>query len=133
MALKATVSSGFAPKWKVNRKSIATVDEKGLVTAVKNGTATVTATIDGVSVTCEIIVKSPTIELSAEELILKVGENYTMKADVSSGNKPTWSTSNSKVITVDSNGKIIALKKGKAILYAKEDGATVRCTIYVTD
>ena len=133
VALTATVSSGFQPKWKVNRKSIAIVDNNGLVTAIKNGSATVTATIDGVSVTCEIIVKSPTIELSAEELILRVGESYTMKADVSSKQKPTWSTSNSKVITVDSSGKITALKKGKAILYAKEDGAVVRCTIYVTD
>ena len=44
-------------KWKSNKRSVAVVDEKGLVTAVKNGTAVITATVDGVSKTCEVTVK----------------------------------------------------------------------------
>ena len=56
-----------------------------------------------------------------------------MSAKVSSGNKPEWSTSNSNVATVDSEGKITGIKKGRAYIYAKEDGTKVKCTVYVTD
>lgn len=131
--LSATVSSGINPTWKTNKKSVATVDAEGSVTAVKNGTAIITATVDGVSKTCEITVQKPEITLSSSEITLKKGEKVTLKASVSSNNLPVWSTSNTNVVSVDSSGVITALTKGKAYVYAAEDGAKVRCTVNVTD
>lgn len=131
--LTANVSSGAEPTWKSNKKSVAIVNPDGTVTAVKNGTATITATVDKVSATCEVIVKKPDIILSADELTLKAGASASLSAKVSSGNTPEWSSSNPNVATVDSNGKISGLKKGRAYIYAREDGTKVRCTVYVTD
>jgi uncharacterized protein YjdB len=131
--LSAKVSSKVKPKWKTSKKSVATVDQNGNITAVKNGTAVITATVNGVSDICEVIVKKPVITLSAEELTIKAGSATSITANVSSGNSPIWSTSNSKIISINSKGQIKALKKGRAYVYAKEDGTKARCTIYVTE
>lgn len=131
--LSASVSSGVSPTWKTNKKSVAIVDATGTVTAMKNGTAIITATVDGVSKTCEITVQKPIITLSATELTLGAGNKATLTALVSSGNLPVWSTSNSNIITVSSKGELKALQKGKAYVYATEDGTKARCTVIVTE
>ncbi|CRZ34889.1 Ig-like protein group 2 [Herbinix hemicellulosilytica] len=131
--LNAHVSSGAEPKWKSNKKSVAIVNPDGTVTAIKNGTAIITATVDGVSQTCEVIVKKPEIKISASELTIKAGQKVLLSAYVSSGNYPEWSTSNPNVATVDSLGWVTGVKKGKAYIYVKEDGTKVKCTVYVTD
>lgn len=131
--LVADVSSGVSPTWKSNKKSVAIINPDGTITAIKNGTATITATVDKVSATCELVVKKPDISLSSDELSIKAGKVHQLNAKVSSGNDPVWSSSNSDVATVDSQGKIKGIKKGRAYIYAKEDGTKVRCTVYVTD
>lgn len=131
--LSAIVSSKVNPIWKTNKKSVAVVDETGTITAQKNGIAIITATVDGVSKTCEVIVLKPDITLSSTELSVKKGSSTTITAQVSSDNLPVWSTSNSNIVTVNSLGKITALQKGKAYIYAAEDGTKARCTIHVTE
>ncbi len=131
--LTAAVSSGIRPVWKTNRKSIAIVDENGTVTALKHGTATITATVDGIEKRCEVIVEQPVITLNLTELTLKKGETAALTAAVSSGNSPVWSTSNVNVAAVNERGTITAVKKGRAYIYAAEDGIKVRCTVNVTE
>ncbi len=131
--LIATVSSKVNPAWKTSKKSVAVIDATGTVTAQKHGTAVITATVDGVSKTCEVLVLKPDITLSSTELSLKKGASTTITAWVSSDNLPVWSSSNSNVVSVNSKGKITALKKGTAYIYAAEDGTKVRCTIRVTE
>lgn len=131
--LSAKVSSNVNPIWKTNKKSVAIVNANGSVTAVKNGVATITATVDGISKTCEVIVLKPEIVLSSTELYLKPGETATITATISSNNPPSWSSSNTKVASVNSSGIITALKKGTAYIYASEDGTKVRCKITVTE
>ncbi len=130
--LAVSSTSKSAPKWKTNKKSVAIVDAKGTVTAVKNGRAIITVTIDGVSRTCEITVKKPVVAFAKENVTLSVGETHAAKAYVSSKNKPAYSSSNSKVAAVDQNGTIRAKAVGKAYIYAKEDGAKGRMTVLVT-
>ncbi|QNU67715.1 Ig domain-containing protein [Ruminiclostridium herbifermentans] len=130
--LSATVSSGISPVWRTNKKSVATVDALGNVTAIKHGTATITATVDGVSKSCTVVVEKPTITLSSSEITLKEGTSAKITAKVSSGLSPVWSTSNSNVVKVDSTGTITAIKKGTAYIYASEDGTKVKCTVHIT-
>lgn len=131
--LSAVSSTGHPVVWKSNKSSVATVDENGLVTAVKHGTAKITAAVDGVTASCTITVKQPKIVLSASELSLTAGDTHRLSATVSSGNAPEWSTSNMNVISIDRNGNIRALKKGRAYVYAREDGVKVRCTVTVSE
>lgn len=131
--LSAEVSSGAEPKWKTSKKNVALVNPDGTIIAIKNGSATITAIVDGVSTICNVTVKKPKIKLSSSELNLKAGQRALISANVSSGNYPQWSTSNPNVATIDSLGQITGINKGRAYIYAKEDGTKVRCTVYVTD
>ncbi len=131
--LTASVSTGHTPVWKSSKSSVATVDENGVVTAVKHGTAKITATVDGVSKVCTVTVRQPVIKLSASTLAMNVNETRTLSASVSSGNTPEWSTSNSNVLSVDQNGNITALKKGRAYVYAREDGIKTSCVVTVSE
>lgn len=131
ITLSVSANSKTEPKWKSNKSSVATVDNKGNVTAVKHGTATITVTIDGVKATCEILVKQPGVSFPQSELTLKQGEKICVKAKVSSGNEAVYSSSNTTVATVDEQGNIYACGKGKAYIYATEDGIKAKMTIRV--
>lgn len=131
--LTAVASTGHTPTWRSSRSSVVAVDENGLVTAIKHGTAKITATVDGVSQSCTITVKQPSIKLSASNLTLTVGAKYALTAAVSSGNIPEWSTSNLNIVSVDNKGRIIARQKGRAYIYAREDGVKVSCIVTVKE
>lgn len=131
--LTADVSTGHTPVWKSSKSSVATVDENGLVTAVKHGTAKITAKADGVTKCCTVTVRQPKITLSASKLTLNAGDSYTLSASVSSGNPPEWSSSNLNVAAVDSHGIITARQKGKAYIYAREDGVKVSCIVTIRE
>ncbi len=131
--LTATVSSKLSPSWRTNKSSVAAVREDGTVTAIKHGTAIITATVDGISRTCEVTVEPPKITLSKEVLTLQAGAAYKLSAAVSSGNPAVWSTSNERIVTVSADGTVTAWQKGKAYIYASEDGTKVRCIVTVTE
>lgn len=56
--LTAKVSSHRSVIWKSRKTSVAVINDHGLVTARKKGTAIVTAKVDGVTKECKIIVRS---------------------------------------------------------------------------
>ncbi len=130
LTVKSTSAS--VPKWKSNKKSVASVDQKGVVTAVKNGSAIITVTVDGVSKSCEVTVKKPVVKFAESEITMAKGEARKVNVSVSSGNKPVFSSSNSSIASVDENGVISANEPGKAYIYAKEDGVKSRLRVIVT-
>ncbi len=130
--LYAHSSSGIRPAWKSSRSSVATVDEYGMVKAIKHGTCVITASLDGVSRSCEVTVKSPVITLTPEDLTLIEGQTRQLSAVVSSGIRPTWKSSNTNVAVVNDSGMVKALSKGHAVIYCSEDGAKECCRITVT-
>lgn len=129
--LTALVSSGIAPKWRSSRSSVVSVDSEGNVTAHKNGTASITATADGVSTTCKVTVLKPQITISSDSLILKKGRKKKITAIVSSGNRTDFKSSNPDIASVSSTGCVTALKKGTAYITISEDGTKVKCKITV--
>ena len=77
------------------------------------------------------------IKLSKSSLSLKVGEKSTLTVTINPSNatdkKVTWSSSNKSVATVDSNGKVVAVGPGTAVITAKVGNKTVTCTVTVTE
>ena len=134
--------------WTSSDENVATVDANGLVTAVKEGTATITAKAnDGsnVSASCTITVNAAVvlvegITLNATEQSLTVGDTFALTAGVAPENATNkslaWTSSDENVATVDANGLVTAVKEGTAIITAKaNDGSNVSasCTINVSD
>lgn len=130
--LTCSVSSKKTPTWKSNKKSVVTVDDHGNITAIKHGTAIISAYVDGVTVSCTVEVKQPTVTLSEKEIELKIGESKQLTAIVSSGNLPEYRCSNTSIVTV-CDGRITAQSKGTAYVYAVEDGIKARCKVIVID
>jgi len=78
------------------------------------------------------------VSLNLTSLSLKVGDSSQLKATVKPENASvktvSWESSNDKVATVDSNGKVIAVATGSAtITVTTKDGAkTASCSVAVT-
>ena len=71
------------------------------------------------------------ISLSKTKKTIYVGEKYTLKIKGTNKKAKWWKSSNTKVATVNSNGKVTAKKKGTAEITAKVAGKKYKCTIKV--
>ena len=116
--------------WSSNKKGIATVSFKGVVKAVKKGTAVVTAKYGKKKLTCKVTVKQPvtSIKLNKTSVTLKKGNKLTLKATVypknANNRAVVWKSSNKKVATVSSKGVVKAVGNGTAtITVTAKDGS----------
>ncbi len=132
-SLTAKSSTNTPVTFKVNRSSIVSITDDGVITALKPGEATVTAMADSTKVTCKVTVRKPKVTLSKTSLTLEVGESYPLTATVSSNVPPTWKSSKKSVALITEEGVITALKKGTTVITAKVDGVTKLCQVTVKD
>lgn len=123
-----------------NKPAIVKVDQKGVVTALKTGTAKITVkSSNGLTQVVTVKVTSPAtkVKLTGKKTIkFKKGKKNTLKLKATvtpknSTDKVKWSTSNKKVATVSQKGVVTAKKKGKVKITAKagKKKATVKITI----
>jgi uncharacterized protein YjdB len=126
--------------WTSDKASVATVDANGKVTAVGDGTATITAKAGDKSATCTVMVMKTDIPvegitLDKYHLELTEGETATITATVTPDNATnktvTWSSGNPLIASVDQNGKVTGLADGTATITAKAGGKTATCTVIV--
>ena len=111
-----------------SNKKIATVNSKGIVTAKKAGKVVITAKSDKLIVKFTVTVKNPT--LNKTKLTLKKGKSFTLKVKGGTG-KITFKSSNKKIVSVSSKGKLKAVKKGKATITVSVSGIKLKCKITV--
>jgi hypothetical protein len=116
--------------WSSSDASIAAVDSTGLVTGVGEGSVEITASA-GVCLgdTARLTVGSDqaacSVEVEPSQLTIDVGDTLELSATVkdSAGNvldqTVTWSTSNSAIVSVDSNGLATGQAVGDATISAK--------------
>ena len=128
--LKAEGVSQEAVVWKSSNPQVATVNAKGKITAQKAGTAQITATIDGLSATCQVEVKKPELELKAKATVY-LNSSLTLKATAAPKGKITWKSSNAKIAEVTSKGKIKPKKIGKVTITAACNGVKKQCKVTV--
>lgn len=134
----SNTTSSKIVKWSSSNSNIAYVDSKGLVTAVNNGTATITAECDGVKTTGNVVVTQPLqkIDLNRSSMILSKNNSVILNvkyypSSQSYGKIVNWKSSNRKVATVNSNGKVIGKKSGYTKITAEVNGKTSSCTVYI--
>ena len=141
--LKTTVTPASAASkavtWKSSDATIATVSKDGVVTAVKAGTAKITASLEGKSAVCQINVKKTVtgVTLDKSSLEMEEGKTETLKATVEPAdaiNKEViWKSSDTGIAAVSSEGIVTAVKAGTAtITVATKDGSkSASCEIKV--
>lgn len=130
LTLKATTVATGNINWSSNNTSVATVDANGVVTPIKEGVATITATIDEKSASCVVTVtKANTEPEITEGDFSKVTYSVTAKGydkfEVELGNfKPIQnatyyiyiSKNKNEQPTSSENAKLIALYQGKYVV-----------------
>lgn len=116
-------------KWTSSKKSVASVNSKGKVTAKKAGKAAIKAKTGKKTYTCTVTVKNPYLNKTA--LTLSVGERE--KLIITGTKAKAWKSSKTEVADVSTNGKITAKKAGQTVITCK--GANKKfytCTVTVT-
>lgn len=129
--------------WDSQDKNIATVDENGNITGISGGSTYITASTEYYNYKRTIYVKveSPMtgLDLEKKNIYLTPGDSYTLKeiyypSDQTDLFTTQYSIDNSKVISIDSNGKITAKENGTAtVTITTSNGFTTKCTVTVGD
>lgn len=123
-------------KWESNNPNIVSVrnDEvfggKAVVTALQEGEAIITASVDSITATCKITVNPTKLEgisFDQAEKTVKEGESFVLTPvftpENASNKKVIWTSSNQSIATVDQEGKVSTHSFGECIIKAiSEDG-----------
>lgn len=129
-------------KWKSSNPSVATVNDKGKVKALKGGSTIITCTsaVNDVSASCVVMVEQliTYIKLNKSTAYVGVGRTTQLRAKVDSNdvtNKQLkWTSNNTGIATVDKNGNVTGKARGTCyITCSATDGskAKARCKIRV--
>ena len=131
--------------WASNNTAVATVDASGLVTAVGNGVATVSATVQGVGVTASaaVAVDQLVTEVRLEPTSLTfaaLGETRQLAAQGVDANgnavadvRLSWSSSDESVVTVNDAGLVTAVGNGATTVSATVQGGVTASAAVAVD
>lgn len=127
--------------WISSDNTVANIDDEGRVTAITLGTAVITATVSGKSAQCTVTVSTnfvaiTSISLNKNTLTLAVDGEEALIATISptdaSDKTITWSSSDTKVATVDNVGKVKAIAEGTTEITAMAGNQTANCIVTIT-
>lgn len=126
--------------WTTSDDAVAVVSDKGLVTPVGPGEATITVTVDRAhQATCVVRVTQPAegVFLNKTELKIQRGTSETLEATVQPATTNikdlTWTSSAPEIASVDQTGKVTAHKLGEADITVTtvDGGHTAVCKVTV--
>ena len=151
--IKAFVTPSYAPDqniiWSSSNPSVAKVDGVGRVTAVGNGTAVITASskVDSqvfATKTVNVAIDNKVVVLSLNQTLIKLHAKRASQKfatvipivkTAASDLSVTWTSSNTRVATVDQKGRITAVAAGTAVITAKSKAnplVSAQCKVVVS-
>ena len=124
--------AGAMVTWTSEAPEVATVDGQGLVTAVGNGSATITASAGSVSGSARAWVAQEVRAVSVSapgpvfvgDTVRLVAESHDANGHAVAGSEFSWASSDTAVATVDASGLVTGLVSGEAEITATSSGAT---------
>jgi len=137
---KPSNATGIVPKFSSSNTYIATIDKTGVITTHSPGKTTIKVSAGGKTkkfVLTVGLVAASKITLNKTSTSITRGKTVVLKVVswLPAGTNPqtiAWTTSNSKVATVSSSGKVTGKKKGKVTITAKTwNGKTAKCIVTV--
>ena len=127
--------------WESSDEQIATVDERGYITAESPGTAIVTCIAKNhpdIKAECQVEVFVPVtnIEIEKESISLLLGEEETLSISIlpddATSKSVIWSSDNESIATVDNKGEVHAIGGGTAVITCtSEEYPTIKSTCMV--
>lgn len=124
-----------AAKYKSSNSKIAKVNKNGTITAVRPGTVKITTKYKGKSRTTKVTIKKAKLSLNKKTIELSRGQKFTLKAFANksgiSNKNVKWTSSNSKVASINKNGIITTKKNGTTTISCKTTIGKVSARIIV--
>jgi uncharacterized protein YjdB len=145
---RATVRDAFggelggAVGWSSDNSSVARISSDGVVTGVSPGSATITASREGVSGSASVtvqLVPVARVVVSPASTSVKHGNTkqlvavaYDAANNIITGRAVTWSSSDTKVATVSATGVVKGVTVGTVTITATVDGKSGTSIVKVT-
>lgn len=127
--------------WASSNPAVASVDAAGVVTAIAQGTASITATSEGVSGSASVGVTVPAIAsvvLQPRSATIQRGSTLQLSATVTDASGAvvtdralTWTSTNAGIAVVSASGLVTAIASGSARIVASLDGKADTVSISV--
>lgn len=144
VTLKPDNASDKTLSWSSSDENVATVDNTGKVTAVSEGKVTITVKTSNPaqSASCDITVKAASIPVTGVNIdswIINLGVNetaaiaYTIQPEDATNKEVTFSSDNTDVVAVDSEGTLVGVSSGsaKVTVTTVDGGYSSVCTVNV--
>ncbi len=131
--LEAKASDNSSIQWASSDPKVATVFE-GIVEATGIGIATITASVEGGSASCNVYVlgkEDETLLLTPELVEIQKGKTYQFYYTSVYDVPLTWSSSNPEVASVDQNGLVTAHKAGTALITLSNGAEDVSARVVI--
>ncbi|MEP6743909.1 MAG: protein kinase, partial [Gemmatimonadota bacterium] len=133
--------TGRRVEWASSAPAVATVNSQGRVSAAAEGRATISATCEGLSQSAQVLVQP----LSVAKILISpaggrvlAGESIRLVASVQGsagaslvGRRVAWSSAAPSIASVDTEGVVIGLEPGQAMITAASDGITAAAQVTV--
>ena len=131
--LKATTNDSDATvTFESGNTKVATVSSKGVVKGVKAGIAVITAKVGNATATCKVTVKASKIKFAKASVTIYKGKTATVKATATPSATVKYTSSNTKVATVNSKtGVVKGIKAGTVTITAKAGALKTTCKVVV--
>ena len=123
--------------WESSDPSVLSVDQNGLVTALKTGKATLTLSGGEASVSCAVTVTVPAESLAFEQESYQVSMGKTLVLPLTAlpegaNESYSWESSDTAVATVGADGTVTGVAPGTVTITVTGANATASCTVTVT-
>lgn len=123
--------------WESSDPSVLSVDQNGLVTALKTGKATLTLSGGEASASCAVTVTVPAESLAFAQESYQVSMGKTLVLPITAlpegaNESYSWESSDTAVATVGADGTVTAVAPGTVTITVTGANATASCTVTVT-
>jgi uncharacterized protein YjdB len=143
------VLTGKVIAWSTGNSAVATVSQSGLVSALANGSASITASSGGLSASAAVTVATSggggsgpavaTVSVTPSTSTIGTGATVQLTAttrdaggNTLTGRSIVWSSSNTGVATVSGSGLVTSVAAGSAVVTATSEGVSGSATVTVT-
>lgn len=130
--IRGNVIPNRTATWTSSDPTVAQVSSSGVISAMKGGTATITAQIDNITGTAEVTVDAPvhSVQVTPSSASIEVTQTLDLSATlkdkggntISSGSPIVWSSENNSIATVSASGRVTAVSKGVVNIVASVGG-----------
>lgn len=117
--------------WTTSDRKILSVNYRGKLIPKKTGTATITASCNGVEKSCQVTVRQPSVQFKKTSVTLFEESSYRLKTTARPSGQVRWKSSDSKIAAVDSQGSVTGKSSGTVTITASVPGAKAECQVTV--